>query len=475
VKIIAGDLATLPCQVFKHRSRRWEGSRPASARPASAALVRMLKFQPNGWQTWTEYMLGMAAQYILRGRAYAEIVPGPGGFLEQLLPRHPDRVETERLPSGRLRYRLTEANGGPRYLTQDEMHTVRDLSFDGGLTVASRVQYGAQAIAIALAAETAAGKFFRSGMTAAKVATYDRREDEGFEDTLHKSITRFATGVDNNFGLMLVPDNVTITNLGVEPDKAQMMLAREWGVREVARHLGPRHGVEARDQGQRRLRVAGAGRDRLRDRHAASDGSDVRAGDAPGPHPGAGHVLRRVQARGAAARRSGCAGQVHQRADQGPRDAPERGAAAPEHEPRRGARPPVGAGLPAWIDGDHRRRPAGTGGSRQCCSAACWRSTTTPFGAYGASAWPSRSSRKNTPTTSRAGRRRSGTSTAITPASWPRRCGSDRDRAWLGGAARDGVRRKGVVVIDGDAGAQWEREEADELAMLAAEGERLAA
>lgn len=241
VKMIAGDLATLPCQVFKNRD---DGGKDRVRFGAPGAggigdLARMLKFQPNGWQTWTEYMLGMVAQFILRGRAYAEIVDGPNGFLEALLPRHPDRVTTERLPNGRLRYKLLEAGGQSRYLTQDEMHVVRDLSMDGGLTVTSRVQYGAQAIAIALAAEAAAGKFFRSGMTAAKVATYKGEMDPEDEKDLHASITRFATGVENSFGLMLVPDDVTITNLGVEPDKAQMMLAREWGVREVARQLGP--------------------------------------------------------------------------------------------------------------------------------------------------------------------------------------------------------------------------------------------
>jgi phage portal protein BeeE len=72
-------------------------------------------------------------------------------------------------------------------------------------------------------------------MTAAKVATYKGARWTTRTNALHASITRYAAGVENSFGLMLVPDDVTITNLGVEPEKAQMMLAREWGVREVAR------------------------------------------------------------------------------------------------------------------------------------------------------------------------------------------------------------------------------------------------
>lgn len=239
---ICYDIATLPLQVFKYRDDGGKDRVRAGVNQLGTggigSLTYALRWQPNGWQTATEFFMGMLAQYLLRSVAYAEIRPADnGGFLGQLLPRHPDRVRPERLPSGRLRFRLTEANGEPRLLTQDEMFVVRDLSLDGGLTQMGRVQYGAQAIATGLAAEAAAGKFFRSGMTAAKVATYKGEMDEEDEKDLHASITRFATGVENNFGLMLVPDDVTITNLGIEPEKAQMMLAREWTIREVARQL----------------------------------------------------------------------------------------------------------------------------------------------------------------------------------------------------------------------------------------------
>jgi HK97 family phage portal protein len=169
----------------------------------------MLRWAPNSYQTATEYFASQVAQFLLRDKAYAEIVSGPGGFLDQLLPRHPDRVFPQRLPSGRLTYKLIEANGQPRWVTQDEMHVVRDLSGDG-ISGLSRVQYGANVIGGALAAERAAGKFFKSGMAAAMVATYKgaHMEDED-EQALHRSITRYAAGTENNFGLLLIPDDVT--------------------------------------------------------------------------------------------------------------------------------------------------------------------------------------------------------------------------------------------------------------------------
>jgi HK97 family phage portal protein len=241
ITTIGYDLATLPNQVFKYRDDggkdRVRSGRGALGTGGIGSLVYLLRWQPNAYQTAAEYMLGQVAQFFLRGRAYAEIIQGPSGFLEQLLPRHPDRVLQERLPSGRLRYRLTEYDGTPRYVTQDEMHVVRDLSLDGGMTSLGTVRYGSRSLGTAIAARDAQAKFFKSGMTAAMLATYAGDKDEEDENSLHKSISRYAAGTENSFGLMLVPDDIKISSLGVEPEKAQMMLAQEWGVREVARNL----------------------------------------------------------------------------------------------------------------------------------------------------------------------------------------------------------------------------------------------
>jgi HK97 family phage portal protein len=243
VTTIGYDLATLPCQVFKRRDDGGKDRVPPrfgqglNSIGGITGLAYKLRWQPNDYQTATELIFGMVAQFLLRNRAYAEIVGGPSGFLEQLLPRHPDRVTPERLPSGRVRYKLMEANGQPRYLTQDQMFVVRDIASTG--ISQTRVQYGANAIGAALAAEQAAGKFFKSGMTAALIASYkgtDSLEPEDEAD-LHASITRYAKGVEDSFGMLLVPDNISIEKLGIEPEKAQMMLAREWGAREVAREL----------------------------------------------------------------------------------------------------------------------------------------------------------------------------------------------------------------------------------------------
>jgi HK97 family phage portal protein len=240
VDTIAYDLSTLPLRAFKTRSDGGLDQVLGSSNSHAAgigALVYKLQWQPNDVQTAVEFWASMIAQLEMRQVAYAEIVPGQSGFMDKLLPRHPDRVTPQRLPNGRLRYRLRESTGGPRFVTQDEMFVIRDLSMDGGLTVMSRVAYAANSIGTGIAAEHAAARFFKTGMTAALLATYVGEMDEEDERALHASISRYAAGVQNSFGLMLVPDDVKVSNLAIEPEKAQMMLAREWTVYEVAREV----------------------------------------------------------------------------------------------------------------------------------------------------------------------------------------------------------------------------------------------
>ncbi len=190
VSTISYDLATLTCGMFKQRrdggKDRIRGSAAEWAAGGIGDLAYMLQWAPNAYQTATEYFAGQVAQFLLRGQAYAEIVDGPKGFLSQLLPRHPDRVIPERLPSGRIRYKLLEGGGRPdRYISWDEMHVVRDLGTDP-LASQAMTTYAAGGLGISLAAERAAGKFFKSGMTAAMIATYAGDKDDEADVTLKR-------------------------------------------------------------------------------------------------------------------------------------------------------------------------------------------------------------------------------------------------------------------------------------------------
>lgn len=245
---ITADISTLPCQIFRYRD---DGGKE---RVRNHPLAYPLRWQPNTQQTAQQFFGMVVAHQLLRGNAYVEIVPGPRGFADQLVPRHPDRVKKERLPSGRIRYRLLKSTQyeEDRYLTEEEMmHAPDVLTFDGWLG-ASRIAYGMQSFGGMIAAEQASQHFFSRGMTASVVATHKGGElDEDELKNIHQSLSLYASGVKNNGGILLIEEDMTIAHLGVDPEKAQLLATRQNSVKDVSRWFGyPGHKLETDGQTQ---------------------------------------------------------------------------------------------------------------------------------------------------------------------------------------------------------------------------------
>lgn len=249
VTTISDDIATMPCHVLRYIND--EGDKD---RARNHPLAYLLRWQPNTWQTAKEFWTTIIGHYLLRNYAIAEIVPGVRGAVDQLIPRHPDRVRQARLPNGRIRYRLLgsyERNGDPRFLTQDEAFVLRDLSFDG-LQGLSRITYGANALGSAIAQERFTGAFYRKGITGSLVATLKGAElDDEEEKRWHERITRYVGGAENAGGILFIDEDIDIKALGVEPEKAQLLGLKDFSVREVARLFKvPGHKLEAAQQTQ---------------------------------------------------------------------------------------------------------------------------------------------------------------------------------------------------------------------------------
>ena len=233
--IISDDFGTMTCQGFATTGPD-SRERIKYSDPGIGALARMLRWQPNAWQTAKAFWSTLAWQFLLRKACYAEIVyrPGLDGFVSQLVPRHPDRVREARLPSGRIQYTLLGEPGGPRTLTQDEMFVVRNTSTDG-LNAISRIEYAGRALQTALKLQDFTHNYFTKGATAALLASYkDDLDDEG-EAQLHGSITRYMQGSENAGGVLLVPADIDVKALGVDPEKSQLLGLKNLSGRDVAR------------------------------------------------------------------------------------------------------------------------------------------------------------------------------------------------------------------------------------------------
>lgn len=227
VRLISESLAALPLLIYKVGA---DGSKKlATNHPLFDVLAR----QPNDWQTSMEFREMMQAFLLLWGNAYALIVPGDRGFAHSLEPIHPDRVRTERLEGGRIRYQVTTPGGSTAY-TQDEIFHIRGMSFNGirGLVP---IDYQRESIALGLAAQEYQARFFSNDATPGGILTTPNALKPEARKNLIGSWQSTHSGLNNVKRTALLEEGVKFEAIGSTNRDAEFLGLRKFSVTDIAR------------------------------------------------------------------------------------------------------------------------------------------------------------------------------------------------------------------------------------------------
>lgn len=242
VNVYAKGVAMLPCHVYERLPRGKE-------RVPGHPLYDVLRWQPNALQTAYEFWEMATGHVVVRGNFYAQIMPGPRGFADQLIPLHPDRMRVAQLPSGRPLYAYTPASGQPKTYTQEQIFHLRGPG-GNGLTGESFLSYGANSLGGMLAVQSYQRKFFKQGITAAIAVTHPNELGKTGRENLRASINEYAAGLENAFGVLLLEENLSLEKIGISPQDAQLIDATNAGVEDVARWLDlPLHRLKVNKPG----------------------------------------------------------------------------------------------------------------------------------------------------------------------------------------------------------------------------------
>ncbi len=228
VRILTEGIASYPLITYRRREV-W-----ARERVPDHPLYDLLRWQPNTWQTAFEFWEMVMGHLVLRGNAYAQIVPGPRGFVDQLVPLHPDRMQVGRLPSGRIRYTYTRPDGRRQVFTQDEIFHLRGLSSDG-LTGLSVLAHAREAIGLTIATEAYGARFFGQSPRHAGILEHPGKLDEETSRRLAASFRRAHAGPDQWHRVAVLEQGMTWKAMGMTAEDAQFLATREFQVHDVAR------------------------------------------------------------------------------------------------------------------------------------------------------------------------------------------------------------------------------------------------
>ncbi len=229
-RLIAQTLGSLPAVLYRRLQR---GKERAREHP----LYKLFRQRPNPWQTAIEFYEMMTAHAALRGNAYAIKVYDSRGNLLALEPVPPDQIRVDELPTGRLRYLVTDKQGRDWQYNEEDIFHLRGMSLGGKMGI-SVIGYGANSIGMSIAADLYGARFFANDATPGGVLLHpthfrDKESREQFSKDWQKAQAGSMRG-----RTAVLEDGLKYEDIGMTNTDAQFLEARRFQIADIARLFG---------------------------------------------------------------------------------------------------------------------------------------------------------------------------------------------------------------------------------------------
>lgn len=228
ITLISQSIGMLPLNVLHND----DGRETATEHP----VWKLLKRQPNKFQTAYEFKSLLQSHVLQYGNAYARIIRSRGQVI-QLVPIHPMAVQVKQRDDWSVHYVVTRKDGGLLDFEAEEILHLRDLT-DDGLEGMSRVKLAKRALGIAFDAEDAASRIFSEGVMAGGYLATDKALSDKAYNQLQESLQKRYSGKANAGRFMILEEGLKAEKWGNTASDAQHIENRNHQIEEIARMFG---------------------------------------------------------------------------------------------------------------------------------------------------------------------------------------------------------------------------------------------
>jgi len=195
----------------------------------------VLHTKPNAWQTSFQWRQQCMVHILLHGNSYNRIVPGPRGFVDQLIPyANPAMVRPEQLDSGRILYHATDKTGRSEVLTQDDVLHFRGLSLDG-VTGLSPIAYHRETLGMALAQQEYGARFYANDARPSGVLEHPGKfTKEETAQKLKDDWQRIYSGAGRH-SIAVLQEGMKFNPMQMTHEDQQYIETRKFSVTDIAR------------------------------------------------------------------------------------------------------------------------------------------------------------------------------------------------------------------------------------------------
>jgi HK97 family phage portal protein len=230
VRIRSGVVANMPLHIKRRIDARTRED--ASDHP----LWLIFRRRPNRWQTPSQFKRMLTAHLLLRGNAYA-MISRSRGDVKELIPLHPDRVETRQRDDLSLTYVYTRKNGQKVELQQSEVFHLVGLTLDG-VNGVSVIKYARETLGLSLAMEGHGTTVFKNGARVSVVLKHPNKIGiEGLE-FLKASLDDYRAGGESEGKALILEEGMAVERLAMTSEDAQWIESRKFSRSDIAMFFG---------------------------------------------------------------------------------------------------------------------------------------------------------------------------------------------------------------------------------------------
>jgi HK97 family phage portal protein len=238
IRVIAESAASLPLHLFK---RTINGKEKALSHP----LYHVLHTKPNPYMGAMAFREALITQMYLYGTAYAEIERN----VNAVVGLYPLLSKNMRMSLVGDKYLYLYTIKGKEYIL-DDSRIFRISGFSStGLVGYSPILQGKEAIALSMALEEYAARFFGNGAKPASVLEHPGELSSKAKENLRRAWAEQHQGLSNAHRMAVLEEGMKLHEYGINPDEAQAIDARKFQIEEVCRLLNiPPHMLKHLDK-----------------------------------------------------------------------------------------------------------------------------------------------------------------------------------------------------------------------------------
>jgi len=231
VTVTASTIGHLPLNLFRRAANG--DIEKAKDHP----VHRLLRIRPNAAQTPYQFKSYMQGRALLKGDAFAYIVPGVRGP-QALWPLDPDRITVEQAADFSLSYRYDAPKGGERVYEARQIFHLRAPWSTDGIRGVGLLKLAKEALGLANISDEAAARILRNGSYVGGVLQHPNTLSAEAQARLRDQFEERFSGVENRGRWIVAEEGLEAKSIGVSGKDAEGLAQRQYQAEEVSRFTG---------------------------------------------------------------------------------------------------------------------------------------------------------------------------------------------------------------------------------------------